>query len=271
MVHRFDGLRHEAVIRGDDEHDDIGDVCSAGAHCGERLVSGSVNEGDCLAVEVDDRRADVLGDSAGFTARDVGLADAVLQRSLAVVDMSHEGDDRTARNNVLRIVLVFKIFRMLGIFGGFGLRLFLLCADNEFDPAFFREFGRDFGRDGLIDAGEHIHAHESADDLVRFFAERLGERLDDDRRGYGDFGFCGTGGFRLFFRMLFRRKIFADKLCDFQRLGRNCGGCVFDVVKTALFNQFTDHIFRRQTVFACEIFDFRCFCRRHIFILRNRT
>ena len=213
----------------------------------------------------------MLGDSACFAARDVGLADAVLQRSLAVVDVSHEGDDRTARNNILRIVFIFKIFRMFGIFRGFGLRLFLLCSDDKFDSAFFCEFGCDFGRDGLIDAGEHIHAHESADDFIRFFAERLGERLDDDRRGDGDFSSCGSRCRRLFLRMLFRREFFADEFCDFQRLGRNCGGCVFDVVKTALFNQFTDHIFRRQTVFACEIFDFCCFCRRHIFILRNRT
>jgi hypothetical protein len=41
--------------------------------------------------------ADVLGDAAGFARHDVGLADRVEQRGLAVVDVAHDGDDRRAR------------------------------------------------------------------------------------------------------------------------------------------------------------------------------
>ena len=36
----------------------------------------------------------MLGDAAGFVGRDVGLAQGVEQRGLAVVDMAHDGDDR---------------------------------------------------------------------------------------------------------------------------------------------------------------------------------
>ena len=39
-------LRHDAVIRGDDEHDDIRDVGAAGPHGGEGGVAGRVEEGD---------------------------------------------------------------------------------------------------------------------------------------------------------------------------------------------------------------------------------
>mgnify|MGYP003694227057 CR=1 FL=1 len=64
-----------------------------GAHGGERLVAGRVDEGDLLAVG---RRhligADVLGDAAGLAAGHVGLADGVEQRGLAVVDVAHDGD-----------------------------------------------------------------------------------------------------------------------------------------------------------------------------------
>ena len=39
VVDRLDGLGHHAVVGGDDEHDDVGDLGAAGAHLGERLVA----------------------------------------------------------------------------------------------------------------------------------------------------------------------------------------------------------------------------------------
>ena len=49
--------------------------------------------------------ADVLGDAAGFAGGDVGLADDVEQRGLAVVHVAHDGDDGRARLEFLRLVL----------------------------------------------------------------------------------------------------------------------------------------------------------------------
>ena len=46
--------------------------------------------------------ADVLGDAAGLAGDDVGLADRVEQRRLAVVDVAHDGDDRRPRHEVAR-------------------------------------------------------------------------------------------------------------------------------------------------------------------------
>ena len=40
--------------------------------------------------------ADVLGDAAGLAGDHVGVADAVEQLGLAVVDVAHDGDDRRA-------------------------------------------------------------------------------------------------------------------------------------------------------------------------------
>ena len=48
--------------------------------------------------------ADVLGDAARLARGDVGLADRVEQRGLAVVDVTHDGDDRRARHQVLGLV-----------------------------------------------------------------------------------------------------------------------------------------------------------------------
>ena len=105
VVDGLDRLRHDAVVGGDHEDDDVGDVRAAGTHGGERLVARGVDEGDLAAVLVDHRRADVLGDAAGLGRGDAGLADGVEQRRLAVVDVTHDGDDRRTRHEVLGLVL----------------------------------------------------------------------------------------------------------------------------------------------------------------------
>ena len=46
VVERLEGLRHDAVIGGDDEHDDVGDVRAARAHGREGGVAGRVEESD---------------------------------------------------------------------------------------------------------------------------------------------------------------------------------------------------------------------------------
>ena len=66
VVDGFEGLRHDAVVRRHHQDDDIGDLGAAGAHAGERFVTGGVDEDDLLAVHLHLVRADVLGDAAGF-------------------------------------------------------------------------------------------------------------------------------------------------------------------------------------------------------------
>ena len=46
---RLDGLPHDAVIRRDDEDNDVRDGRASGAHRGERSVTGRVEERDLLA------------------------------------------------------------------------------------------------------------------------------------------------------------------------------------------------------------------------------
>jgi hypothetical protein len=105
VLDRLHGLRHDAVVGGDHEHHDVGDLGAAGAHCGERGVAGRIDEGDPAARG---RRhligADMLGDAARLAGRDVGRADGIEQRRLAVIDVAHDGDDRRARQQVRRIV-----------------------------------------------------------------------------------------------------------------------------------------------------------------------
>ena len=49
VIDGFHGLRHDAVVGSDHQHDDVGDLGAARAHRGERGVAGRVDEGDLLA------------------------------------------------------------------------------------------------------------------------------------------------------------------------------------------------------------------------------
>ena len=60
-------------------------------------------------------RADVLGDAAGFAGSDLGAADVVQQRGLAVVDVAHDRDHRGARQLLALHVLGMRQQFALGV------------------------------------------------------------------------------------------------------------------------------------------------------------
>ena len=163
-------LRHHAVVGRDDEHGDVRDLRAAGAHGGERLVAGRVEEGELPAVVVDLVGADVLRDPAGLGLDHRGLADRVQQRRLAVVDVPHDRHDRRPRLEVGLLVLVH-------------LRLELLLG-GVLDP----HLAADVGGDQLdLLVGERLRhrlrraeAHQERDQLRHRHAERLREVLDGD-------------------------------------------------------------------------------------------
>ena len=106
VVDRLDRLRHDAVVGRDHEDRDVGDLRAARTHGGERFVTRRVDERDAPTVAVDLVCTDVLGDAAGFARDDVRVPDAVEQRGLAVVDVTHDGDDGRARLEQRLVVLV---------------------------------------------------------------------------------------------------------------------------------------------------------------------
>ena len=110
VVERLDGLRHHAVVGRHHQHGDVGRLRTTGTHGGERLVTRGVDEGDLALVAVDLGGhlvgTDGLGDATGLAGDHVGLADRVEQLRLAVVDVTHDGDDRRTGREVLLATLV---------------------------------------------------------------------------------------------------------------------------------------------------------------------
>ncbi len=113
VVDRLHRLRHDAVVGGDHQDRDVGCLRAARTHGGERLVTRGVDEGDrpyrAVEVDLDLVGADVLGDAAGLFLADIGLSDRVQQSRLAVVDVTHDGDDWRSSLQVLFVTLVLAV------------------------------------------------------------------------------------------------------------------------------------------------------------------
>ena len=105
MVDRLDGLRHDAVVGGDNQDDDVGHLGAAGTHGRKGRVTRGIDEGNLAVVDHDLRSADGLGNAARLAGSDAGVTDGVEQARLAVVDVAHNGDDRGARLKVGGIVV----------------------------------------------------------------------------------------------------------------------------------------------------------------------
>ncbi len=95
-------LRHDAVVGGHHQDDDVGDLGSAGTHEGERLVARSIQEDHLTVSHIDVVGADVLGDPSRLAGSHLRLANGVEERGLPVVDVAHDSDDGSAGDEVLR-------------------------------------------------------------------------------------------------------------------------------------------------------------------------
>src|SRR6478735_8638415 len=119
VVERLDRLRHHTVVGRDHEDRDVGRLRAAGTHGGERLVTRGVDEGDPSLVVVDVRGdlvgTDVLGDATGLLVDDVGVAQRVEELGLAVVDVTHDGDDRRADDEIVLVALVLTELEVEGL------------------------------------------------------------------------------------------------------------------------------------------------------------
>ena len=172
---RLDGLRHHAVVGGDDQDDDIGDVGASGTHRGERFMARRIDEGDRPAVGLDLVSADVLGDAAALGIDNVGLANAIQERGLAVVDVAQDRDDGGPGHEVFRRAGRRERVEQV-VFGGAQVN------DLELDAKLEREHGRHVVVERGVDGGELVHPHQLADQIVGLDSDRQRQAANGDRR-----------------------------------------------------------------------------------------
>ena len=175
VIDGFFGLRHNAVICGDDENNDVGDFRSASAHPGERFVAGRVNENDAAIFRADFVSTDMLRNSARLTRGDIGLADGVEEAGLAMIDVAHHRDYRRARHEVSGLLFLLRLFLNQLLFEGHDL-------DDAVEG--LRESRRRLDIEGLVNAGENTFIEERFQEFFRANVEFFGKLAN--RHAFGD-------------------------------------------------------------------------------------
>ena len=175
VIDRLKGLRHHTVVGGHHEHGHVGELRAASTQGGERLMTRGIEEGDLAIANVDLVGADVLGDATRLARHDAGLANCVEQRGLAVVDMTHDRDDGSARLEIGGIVFDDNV-----------VDLFLCALDRDGTLKLGGDNLDCLVGERLRDGHELAEAHHRLDDLGRGDAELLRVLLDGDATGNGD-------------------------------------------------------------------------------------
>ena len=130
----------------------------------------------------------MLGDATGLARGDVGLADDIQQGGLAVVNVPHDGHDRGARLEFLRLVFDVQFDLLDGGVNGAAAAFAFFHFKPE--PVFRAKLLRDFLVNRLVDIGEDAELHQIGDDLERFLLQLDGQFAHDNRR-FDDNDFTG--------------------------------------------------------------------------------
>src|SRR3546814_314491 len=154
------------------------------AHRRERGVARGVEEADDALVGFDVVRADVLGDATGLARGDLGAADVVEQRGLAVVDVAHDRHHRRTGGLVA--------LHVLDVGEQFGLGVVRIGAYRGVAQLLGNQH-RGVVVDALGDGRHDAHLEQRLDHVAALHRQLLGEvghgdRLADrhlahDRRG----------------------------------------------------------------------------------------
>ncbi len=169
MLYGFDRLRHHAVVGADHQDHDVRHLRASSAHGCEGRMTRGIEEGHHALGGLYVVGADVLSNAARLAGRDLGAADVIEQRGLAVIDVSHHGHDRRARQHLER-----------------GVRLALQVVLDDVFLAQHRRVAHFLDHqhcgvllDHLIDRRHHAHVHHDLDDfggLDRHFLRQLADR-----------------------------------------------------------------------------------------------
>ena len=189
MIDSLLRLRHDVVVRRNNDNGNIRHLCATGTHGRKRLVSRSIQEGDMTpAFQRHVIGTDMLRDTSGFSGNHVRLAYIVEQRGLTMVDMPHDGHNRRARYQIFLIVF-FLIHR----FGNF--RTDILRLETEL----FGHQINGLGIQALVDRDHDADTHTRTDNLSDRHIHHHGQFVRGNEFGkFQHLAFCC-----LFFELLF--------------------------------------------------------------------
>ena len=168
VINCFDSLRHDAVVRCNDQHDDVGHVSAARTHRGESRMTRCIDKRDLCSIVLNTVSANVLRDSASFTGCDPRLTNRIHKRGFAMIDMSHERNDGSARLEFFFLFNNGRRGRHNNLFDLVNAAAFLTTFFFQNESVVLGNFRRDIRLDGLVDIREDVECHQLRDELMRF-------------------------------------------------------------------------------------------------------
>ena len=157
MVDCLDGLRHDRIVRSDDDDCYIRHFRTTCTHRREGRVTRGIQERNVLTVlQFDVICTDVLGDTSGLTGNHIRVTDVVQQGCLTVIHVTHHRDDRAARFHILVVHHLIGVDLIRHVRRDV-LRLETELLGNQVDC---------LGVETLVDRHKQAKAHTSTDNLV---------------------------------------------------------------------------------------------------------
>ena len=151
MINGFLGLRHDAVIRGHNQHHDVCYFRPTRTHARERFVARRIHKNHAALVHHHFVRPDVLRDSTGFACGNICFADRIQKARFPVVHMTHDRHHRRPR-----LQTFFGLFLCYLEYHFFFKRDHAHHATER-----FRERRRRRHVERLVDAGKHPSIQQS--------------------------------------------------------------------------------------------------------------
>ena len=193
MVNCLYRLRHDAVVCGNHQNDDVRHLRAARTHRRERRVTGRINKGDLLALCRNRVGTDALRDAARFPRGDRGGTNGVEQRRLTVVNVTHHRDNGCTGDKLGGIF--FRHVFLQYVLGG----LFRLVFEVDFHIR--RHQSCVFVINGIVDPFHDAHFKQPLGDFHRRDAQLFREHLQRNVLG-------GDNGVVDFYRLDFLRLLF---------------------------------------------------------------
>ncbi len=173
VVDRFFRLRHDAVVRGHDQHHDVSDFRAACAHARKRFVTRCIHEHHGAVVDDHLVRADVLRDATRFAAGNIRFPNRVEQARFPVIDVAHH-----------RHYWRPRLQTFLGLFlRNFQHHLFFQRDDAYHSAERFRQGRRCRHVQRLIDAGEYAAVQQILQEILGAHIQLLGKFANGDAFG----------------------------------------------------------------------------------------
>ncbi len=186
VVDRLAGLGHDAVIGRNDQNDDVGQLSAAGPHHAECGVPGGIQEHHIsFPRQIYFIRTDMLGDAAVLPFGHLCRTNRIKQLRFSMVDVSHDGDDRSPLDKFLVLILIAG-----------DDRLVVEGDQSDITVVFITDNLCGFKVDLLVDRYHHSHLEEHRDDFRGFQVHLLGKIRNGDHLHHID-GFgngCQLGG-----------------------------------------------------------------------------